>query len=82
MECFYVQKREGEGERKPRSLMRDGKEKGEGRGQRCFAKRKKKLGQMPIIPSLPCPPILAIMRGVLLKITRDGFVNEVICHFL
>lgn len=58
------------------------KGKGGGEGQRCFAKRKKKLGQMPIIPSLPCPPILAIMRGVLLKITRDGFVNEVICHFL
>lgn len=41
MECFYVQRREGEGERKPRSLMRDGKEKGEGRGRDVSQKEKK-----------------------------------------
>lgn len=85
MECFYAQRRERRGGREVKTTFINagwkGKE-GEGKGETCFAKKKKKkLGQMPIIPRLLCLPILAIIRAVLLKITRDGFVNKVICHF-
>lgn len=64
--------------------MRDGKEKRRGEID-VFREKKKKEKTRPNAdnssPSMPSAIIRYNIRALLLKITRNGFVNKVICHF-